>query len=135
MYERVGSVSPETIKRLVKVNENLRWKIVSDAEKNFRTCYVVIDIPELLERWEKWHASFFLRIPPGGMVHKHADADDPWQTFHIPVQTNNDCISYIEETPHHLEVGGIYHIDRTLEHHSVNNGVTDRIHLLAEVYG
>jgi len=134
MYERIGEVSKETIRRLQEVCEVSKWKNVRDDEKNYRTSYTAIAIQELLDRWDNWHEAFFLMIPAGGMVHRHIDVDHPWQTFHIPVQTNDDCISYAEDEPFHLEIGGIYSIDRTLEHHSVNRGKTDRIHLLAEVY-
>ena len=134
MYERVGAVSAGTIARLQKIAEKSTWKIVQDDEKNFRTCYIELAIPELLKRWDRWHSSFFLLIPPGGMIHKHIDTHRVWNTYHVVVQTNDDCISYVEDKPFHLEVGGIYSIDRSVEHHSVNNGETDRIHLLAEVY-
>jgi hypothetical protein len=33
----------------------------------------------------------------------------------------------------HLEPNGIYSVDRSIEHDSVNNGETERIHLLMEV--
>jgi len=134
MYEQIGSVSNETIKRLLAVAEKSTWKIVKDDEKNFRTCYVELANQELLARWDKWHSSFFLLIPPGGMVHKHIDKDHVWNTYHVVVQTNDHCFSYVGDKPFHLEVGGIYSINRLVEHHSVNNGETDRIHLLAEVY-
>ena len=134
MYERVGSVSAEAVKCLQDISQHSIWKIVSDTEKNFRTCYIEPDIPELRQRWPNIHSAFLLRIPPGGKVHKHIDADHVWNTYHIVVYTNDDCISFADGKPHHLEVGGIYSIDRSVEHYSVNDGKTDRVHLLMEVY-
>ena len=133
MYERVGHVSVETVKHLQKISKHAIWKTVRDEEKDFRTCYIEPD-PELRQRWPNIHSAFLLRIPPGGRVHKHIDVDHPWNTYHVVVQTNDDCISYVEDKPFHLKVGGIYSIDRGFEHHSANNGKTDRTHLLMEVY-
>ena len=134
MYEKVGVVSIETIERLQEISQQAVWKTVRDNEKDFRTCYIEPDISELLERWPSRHSAFFLRIPPGGMVHKHIDVDHIWNTYHIPVQTNDECVSFMEGRPFHLQVGNIYSVNRQVEHWSVNDGDTDRVHLLMEVY-
>ena len=70
--------------------------------------------------------SRWLKIPPGGYVHKHADKAG-WRRFHV-LQTNPDSLFYVEGDEYHLEQGCIYEFDGRLEHWSVNNGNEDRIH-------
>jgi hypothetical protein len=85
--------------------------------------------PLASDHWE----SFFLMIPPGGHVHRHRDCVKPYQTFHVPVTTNDRCVCWSDDKPYVLEVGKIYHVDRTLMHWSTNEGDTDRVHLLLAV--
>lgn len=130
MYERIGSVDHTTIEGLRALAETATWKLVLGSGRDYQTAYVETDqLP-----WDDVHATFFLKIPPGGKVHKHIDVDHPWKTYHIVVETNDKAINYMAGTPYKLEVGGIYSVDRQVEHWSTNEGDTDRIHLLAEVY-
>ncbi len=84
--------------------------------------------------------AFFIRIPPKGFVHRHRDppqiADD-CDTDHIVCVTNSRCLNYWESDGQqrsvHLELGKRYRvIDRGATHWAVNDGDTDRIHLLIE---
>ena len=137
MYEHVGNVDTEVSTFLLDLANQAQWKYVVGDGRNYRTSYVTGKIEHLLPQWEKWHEGFFLMIPAAGRVHRHRDVLHLWKTYHIPVQTNPGCHSYAySDQCHdfHLEVGGIYRIDRSIEHASVNLGDTDRIHLLAEVY-
>lgn len=77
--------------------------------------------------------SFFLCIHPGGHVHRHRDSVKPYQTYHVPVLTNERSICWSDDKPYVLEVGKIYHVDRTLLHWSTNDGETDRVHLLLAI--
>ena len=76
-----------------------------------------------------------LKIPPGGSVHRHVDTGD-CKTDHIVLSSNDGCKNYwsngngeewIRMEPNHR-----YSVDRTIEHWSVNEGTTDRVHLLVE---
>ena len=130
MYERVGMVSDLDSLRQAAAAAN--WKVVNGSGRD----YLTAECPGYLRPtlWDRWHSAFFLKIPPGGRVHRHVDVDHPWNTYHVVVQTNPDCLSFTEGAAQHLESGGVYSIDRTIEHWSENNGDTDRIHLLCEVY-
>ena len=85
----------------------------------------LIDLPWDVDR------AFFLKIPPGGKVHKHVDK--PSTRYIIPVTTNPKCVSWVAGEAYHLEVGKVYHVDTTQEHESTNDGETDRVHLLVDV--
>lgn len=76
----------------------------------------------------------FLKIPPGGNVHKHVDVGD-CKTDHIVISTNKGCRNYWTKDGEqwaHMKAGFRYSVDRTLEHWAVNEGKTDRVHLLVE---
>lgn len=75
--------------------------------------------------------AFFLRLPPGGYISKHVDAND-CETDHIVMQTNMACVNYWDGGEAHMEQGKRYTVDRGIPHWAVNNGDTDRVHLLVE---
>ena len=74
------------------------------------------------------------------MIHRHIDvsAAKVFETDHIVVATNDKSfIGWIDETGQerqtHLEQGRRYRVvDRGVLHWAVNDGTTDRIHLLIE---
>ena len=70
----------------------------------------------------------WLRIPPGGYVHKHTDKAGIRR--HYVLQTNPDAILFIEGEAYHLKQGGIYDMDGRLQHWAVNKGTEDRIHFI-----
>lgn len=130
MYTQVGIIPKEKITELEELLKNAKWKIVRGPGIDFKTWFVDIEI----EGYDI-EQSFFLCIPPGGRVHRHIDTPRPQKTYHIPVETNLKAKNYMytpERTGYHLEVGKIYWVDRSISHDSVNEGETDRIHLLIE---
>lgn len=85
--------------------------------------------------------AFFIKMAPGTYVHKHRDPRevvDFYDTDHIVVTTNEHAFICWEDEPgvqksQHLDLGKRYRIvDRGLMHWAVNDGDTDRIHLLIE---
>jgi hypothetical protein len=84
--------------------------------------------------------AFFIRIPSGERVYRHRDPPEVTEHFdtdHIVVSTNDRSFICWEENGTdrsvHLELGKRYRIiDRGLLHWAVNDGETDRIHLLIE---
>lgn len=83
--------------------------------------------------------AFFIRMAPGQRVYRHRDPPQVVQNFdtdHIVVQTNDRafiCWEADGEKSVHLEHGKRYRIiDRGVLHWAVNDGDTDRIHLLIE---
>ena len=130
MYKIVKSVSAETLKNLEEVISVAKWKEVKGSGANFQTSFFSGKIKE----FPKYKQAFFLKISPGGAVHRHTDTPREEKTYHIPIYTNPQCKNNMYPGGEfHLEVGSIYWVDRLVEHDSVNNGETDRIHLLVEV--
>ena len=49
---------------------------------------------------------------------------------HIVLETNPDAVMMVGGKAYTPEKGGIYLMDASLLHSSVNNGTTDRVHLI-----
>lgn len=79
--------------------------------------------------------AFLLRLQPGAAIHPHVDADDV-ETLHFVLQTNDGARNYwvddSGEHSMHMEQGKVYRVNRKILHWAVNNGETDRVHLLME---
>jgi len=143
-YAKVGVVSNAFRARAIVVARSVEWAIKKGENTDYSTSFfgrpALEKEPELTDRWpvDIWKSAFFLCLQPGGKVHKHMDEDHPWNTYHIVLLTNDECISRIWEgnRAHNfcLKAGGIYRIDRSCPHESVNEGETERIHLLMEVH-
>jgi len=136
MHEQTGNIDSKTLKYLKKVAKDATWKVVKGDGRDYLTSFCGDDVKKLFD-WD-FQAAFFLKIPPGGKVHPHVDVERPWSTFHVVVQTNAKCISYSMDDDKrigfHPKTKGIYRVNRQLEHWAINNGTTDRIHLLCLVY-
>lgn len=101
----------------------LPWEIVSGRD------YQTADVTQKLVR------AFYLRLPPGGRLHRHRDTGDV-TTYHVVLETNPLAVNWWidsegRERSVHLEPG-CYLADRTVEHWAVNDGPTPRTHLLLE---
>jgi len=137
MYAEIGQISAATVTDLRNILLAVeRWEHhvsdITDHQASICTeqCQA---IEELVALWpvDSWHCLSFLRLGPGGKLYRH---HDDGFGFHIPVETNNQAMSISYENgvrkEQHLEVGKLYHVDRSLEHESLNDGVTDRTHLI-----
>ena len=93
------------------------------------TDYWVWDVSEKLPGCAR---AFFLKICPGGRVHKHVDGGQT-VTTHYCVESNDRCFMMFGDEEIRLQPGESRIVDRTIEHYSENHGDTDRIHLLVEV--
>ena len=85
--------------------------------------------------------AFFIKMTPGAHVHRHRDPPgvvDCFNTDHIVISTNDRALICWEDEDGlsqsvHLGLGKRYRIiDRGVLHWAVNNGDTDRVHLLIE---
>lgn len=141
-YELVNKVSKDTVKDVKKVLRKAVWEDIIGPIQDYKTWHglndVLGDIQGLTELWplEKWKQTFFLKIPPGGNVNRHSDAEKYCLSYNIPITTNNECESIMygpDKIVSHLEVGGVYSINRNLEHESFNKGKTDRVHLIITI--
>ena len=139
MYDEAGEVGAGLLADLEAVLPSAfgGWTHYNDGEKDYWTWFPKKHCPEL--PFEDWRDPFFLKLKPGGKVHRHRDNEKPYVTYHIPVMSNDKCICYSEEDNQtlakHLDVGTLYTAIRTHPHWSSNEGETDRIHLLVPVYG
>ena len=85
----------------------------------------------------------FIRMGANTKIYPHIDdeAKDINTAYHychrvhIPLVTNDKVIFTIGGEDRHLKLGEVIEIDNLTEHSVVNNGSTDRIHLLIDFYG
>jgi aspartyl/asparaginyl beta-hydroxylase (cupin superfamily) len=145
-YFKIGEISQETRAEIIVICRGLDhdWQPSVGEKRNYTANMegkaALQKITELTDRWpvDIWQSAFFLNIPPGGQVHKHVDEAHPWNTYHIVLLTNDQCINRVwegeREHDFRLQPNGIYRIDRSIPHESFNHGETERIHLLMEVH-
>ena len=80
-----------------------------------------------------WASSMLVAIQPEGHIRKHTDIIGKGERHHLVIQTNPDCWSYHDGTWQQLEPGGIYTVDQSKEHASINLGEQVRIHLVVDL--
>ncbi len=79
----------------------------------------------------------FARMPPGGVIHPHIDANPAakWpHKIHLPLATNAGVVCSFGGAEHHFPLGEAVEVDNLGPHWVRNNGDTDRIHLIFEYY-
>jgi hypothetical protein len=79
----------------------------------------------------------FARLPPGGVIHPHIDANPSakWpHKIHVPLSTNARVVSCFGGGEHHFPLGEAVEVDNLGPHWVRNGGDTDRIHLIFEHY-
>jgi len=77
------------------------------------------------------------RMAPGGIIHPHKDASPSakWpHKIHVPLQTNEGVIFFVDDKPYHLAEGEAVEVDNMGKHGVENRGSTDRIHLIFEYF-
>lgn len=77
------------------------------------------------------------RMAPGGVIHPHRDENPAakWpHKIHVPLQTNNDVIFYVNGIAYHFAEGEAVEVNNMGVHAVANRGPTDRIHLIFEYY-
>lgn len=81
-----------------------------------------------------WDIAFVVFMPKGGMLPVHDDGNMRGWTRHVlALQTNPMCACYHDGGWQHLEEGGLYRMDATKPHGSVNLGDRARIHLSVDI--
>jgi hypothetical protein len=77
------------------------------------------------------------RLSAGAVIDRHTDgAGSNLHThkIHIPLQTNEKAIMFINDEPFHLREGHAYEVNNVVPHAVENLGTEDRIHLIFEVF-
>jgi hypothetical protein len=121
----IGTVPKKQLDTLRKLADSAQWKVI--AGRGYQTAF--ISPPE------GYKSAFFLKLPPLAAIHAHVDAND-CKTEHIVIETNRECLNYCmegdKECSQHMDQGKRYEVNRGLLHWAVNDGDSDRIHLLLE---
>jgi hypothetical protein len=137
MYTEIGHVSDATVAALQGIVDAVpRWETHESETTSHQAspCTEQVQaVTELVRQWpiDTWQGMSFMRLRPGGNLYRHADVGFG---YHIPVETNVDAVSVTYpdgvESRQHLEVGKLYHVDRSIEHESFNDGDSNRTHLI-----
>lgn len=89
-----------------------------------------IECPPLPER------VLLAKLPPGGAIEPHIDEGEFFnhtQRYHIPLKTNPRALLFVDDVDYQLQEGRVYLIRNDLMHYAVNEGDTDRIHLIFDM--
>lgn len=126
MYKEIGTVSEKVIAALRGLLKNAIWETHESEVTSHQAspCELPDELKSLGTR------ATFIRLRAGGKLYRHSDEGFGYM---IPIETNDDCLSLSYRDgrrEQHLEVGKVYHCDRTIEHESLNNGKTNRTHLV-----
>lgn len=93
-------------------------------------------VSEILGEMEGRAGVMFLsRVVPGQEIPVHKDGHDDGCTerVHVPLQTNTRAFFIIGGKKVHMQKGRYYVIDPTEPHGVINEGKSDRIHLMFNV--
>lgn len=77
------------------------------------------------------------KMAPGGIIHPHRDAAPSarWpHKIHVPIQTNDQAIFFVDPDYHHFPEGHAYEVNNLGLHAVKNAGRDPRIHLIFEYY-
>lgn len=130
MFAReIGKLTKKEMTQLADMADKAEWRIRNTpADRNFLTAAV--------QHWEPCERAFFLKIPPGGFVHRHKDESITARVNHLVLSTNEHCQNFWQdevEQSLHMKQGYRYEVrNQDIEHWSVNRGQTDRVHLIVE---
>ena len=77
------------------------------------------------------------KLKAGGDIKTHIDGNKA-ATFphkiHIPIQTNDKVLFFVNPKLYHFETGKAYEVNNLAAHYVENGGNTDRIHLIFEYF-
>lgn len=70
--------------------------------------------------------------PAGTEIQQHRDNAEFFK-IHIPIETNDQSFFVFGDKSYNLEIGKAYFINTQRIHGTVNNGITDRVHLIFKI--
>lgn len=147
-YEPIGKISSHAVEELLGIMDQANWQksagkktdyLAWTAAREAVNCIDAAAFKELTDLWpeDRWNEPWFVKVPPHGYLHRHSDGGTKTVRHHIPISTNPQCTSFLhdDEGDHefHLTVGTVYQIDYSIEHSAVNEGETDRIHMIIDI--
>jgi len=84
----------------------------------------------------KYARTFFAKLPAGEEISAHSD----WQEYllvcrrhHIPIITNANVDFFVGDETINMAAGEIWEINNSKVHRVVNNGESDRVHLIIDI--
>lgn len=85
----------------------------------------------------KISTALLINLPKHKSILPHIDSGDEHffktDRLHIPIQTNEKCLFTVSDETIHMQKGHVWEINNSTKTHSVvNNGDSDRIHLLID---
>jgi hypothetical protein len=75
------------------------------------------------------------RLPAGAFVAPHTDGEPSGNRphkIHVPILTNANTYFFVNEQRYHFVAGHAYEVNNAARHAAVNNGASDRVHLIFE---
>lgn len=72
-------------------------------------------------------------LPAQEDIREHVDEVSNLRRFHIPIKTNKDVIFYCGNNKINMRVGECWEFDYKKWHKVLNNGNTDRVHLMIDL--
>lgn len=136
MYQRVGTYEGRTTlqelaarhQRFGFTSEPSGYETSAVHAERIRDAY-----PELASVLPgTWATAMLAIVHKGGNIPVHRDALEGVR-HHLVLQTNDRCWNYHDGDWQQLELGGIYTVDPSKEHASINFGDSLRVHLVVDV--
>ena len=131
------SVTPITLNKT-----NLNWsygeEIFSERICDNSINLLIDPIIEYLEKINDGKVAevSFNNLQANGKIVGHYDIGDYYEymrRYHIPLQTNDQVIFYIEKSSINMSVGQCWEVNNAKYHYVENTGKCDRIHLVIDI--
>jgi hypothetical protein len=143
VYRELGTFDTNIFKSLIDSSEG--WGTYPNGSPAHgmytKTIKDQYDVKRILARYYNIDAFKWIkihRLRPDQEITLHSDPTNSRENTHVVhlvVSTNNKVIFNLDGEDREFKTGHIYEIDNTKPHYVQNNGDTDRIHLMAIVYG
>jgi len=126
----LSSIDGET-KQIIAI-ENMEYL---DTQLMRKTTYIKSVLNSLKTKIE---AVRFMKLGAHSIIKEHCDKgscfDDGFARLHIPITTNDDVEFMLNSEKTKMDIGKCYYIDADAPHSVVNNGNSDRVHLLIDCH-
>jgi len=106
------------------------------ADSKIMSVYKSGIVNKMIKEWGEPALRQLLAIkhPPGTRVHNHHDGS--YKKLHIPMHSNDQalfCFGENDERKYVMKPGKIYMINPIVNHSTINNGTTERVHFLTRI--
>jgi mannose-6-phosphate isomerase-like protein (cupin superfamily) len=96
-------------------------------------------IKKLLKNFDtKIEAVRFMKLTANSSINEHCDKgssfEEGYARVHIPITTNDDVEFILSGKNYKMKLGHCYYIDAHNSHSVINNGDSDRVHLLIDCH-